>query len=183
MFVLTTSVVIILILFALSEIRNQVGSISVSSPTIATPDYPYKANTIFASDVADGVDLNSGITLERAIPVDSSQINNVTFAVFNHTDEDILFPNQGFGLIIFTYDDTGKQWVPQTLMHPPFPEETILPAKIENWYTDFNNSWDIFEDEIVSLGYKQLRLYVSGIGKVTNKLYGAYLDITVYEVP
>ncbi|MBC6962638.1 MAG: hypothetical protein DWB48_07885 [Nitrosomonas sp.] len=181
--VLTTSVVALIILLALSKIRSHSGFTSEPTPFFATPDYSYEANSIFASEVAGKADLNLGITMERAIPVDASQINNVTFAVFNHTDEDILFPNQGFGLIIFAYDNVGKQWIPQPLMHPPYPQKTTLSAKLESWYTEIDNSWDVFENEIVSLGYKQLRLYVSGIGQVSNKLYGAYLDVTVFEVP
>lgn len=180
---LTTSVVVLMMLFALSIIRNRSRFTSAPASFLATPSYSYEANSIFASEVAGKVDLNSGITLERAIPIDSSQINKVTFAVFNHTGEDISFPNQGFGLTIYAYDDVGKHWVTQPLTHPPYPQETILPAKLESWYTDIDNAWDIFEDEIISLEYKQLRLYVSGIGQSSKKLYGAYLDITVHEAP
>jgi len=47
------------------------------------------------------MDLNSGISIERATPVFPEQINYVGFVVFDHTDEPILFSNQGFGLTVF----------------------------------------------------------------------------------
>ena len=52
-----------------------------------------EANEIFVSSVAGKIDLNSGITMDGPTPVAiPEQINNIDFAVFNHTDEPILFP-------------------------------------------------------------------------------------------
>ena len=69
-----------------------------------------EANEIFVSSVAGKIDLNSGIIMESTTPAIPDQINYVDFNVYNHTDEPILFPNQGFGLTVFRYDEIAKKW-------------------------------------------------------------------------
>ena len=142
-----------------------------------------EANGIFDNIVAKDIDLNSGITMERALPLYDEQINNVTFAVFNHTNESILFPNQGFGLAVFRYDEITKIWENLQLPHVPFPEPTTLRPMVESWSSENNKSWSILEDDTTALGYKQLRLYVLGRGEITNTAYGAYLDVIVSTSP
>jgi hypothetical protein len=138
------------------------------------------ANEIFVSSVAGKIDLNSGITMDGPTPVAiPEQINNIDFAVFNHIDEPILFSNQGFDLAVFRYDEIAKKWENLPLRYAPHSELTMLPPRLETEYSDVNNSWDILEDETTAWGYKQIRIYVSGKGQMTNKTYGAYLDVTI----
>ena len=139
-----------------------------------------EANEIFVSSVAGKIDLNLGITIESTTPAIPDQINYVDFHVFNHTDEPILFPNQGFGVIAFRYDEIAKEWKNLPLHYVPHAEPTILPPRIETWNTDVINSWSIFEDETTAWGYKDVRIYVSGKGQMTNKTYSAYLDVTIH---
>ena len=140
-----------------------------------------EANEIFVSSVAGDVDLNSGITMDGPTPMAiPEQINNIDFAVFNHTNEPILFSNQGFDLTIFRYDEIAKKWENLALRYVPHSEPTVLPPRLETRYSDVNNSWHILEDETTAWGYKQIRIYVSGNGQMTNKTYGAYLDVTIY---
>jgi hypothetical protein len=143
------------------------------------PIFSEQANLNFANSIAKDVALNSDITMERAEPVNSEQINNVSFYVFNHTDEPILFSDQGFGLAAFTYDEIDKTWKELQLPHTPFPELTILPPRTENWNPKIDNSWDILENDTTSLGYQKIRFYVLGKGKITNTSYGAYLDVII----
>jgi hypothetical protein len=139
-----------------------------------------EANEIFVSSVAGKIDLNSGIIMESTTPAIPDQINYVDFNVYNHTDEPILFPNQGFGLTVFRYDEIAKEWENLPLHYVPHAEPTILPPRIGTWNTDVINSWSIFEDETTAWGYKHIRIYVSGKGMTTNKTYGAYLDVAIY---
>lgn len=143
------------------------------------PIFSEQADKNFANSIAKDVVLNSGITMERAMPVYPEQINNVTFSVFNHTDEPIIFSNQGFGLAVFTYDETNKKWKELQLPHVPFPEPTTLPPRTENWNPKIDNSWDILENDTAALGYKKIRFYILGKGKITNNSYAAYLDVIV----
>lgn len=158
---------------------------TVFTPTayFGTPYFSNEANEIFVSSIAGNIDLNSGITMERSMPMNSEQINMVNFAVFNHTDEPIMFTNQGFGLTVFGYDDTNGNWESLQLQHVPYPEPKTLPPKLETWDFDINNSWDLLENDTAAWEYKQIRLYLTGTGKITNKMYGAYLDVTTSASP
>lgn len=161
--------------------KNYPESAVTSTPSPAGSLFSDEANKIFVSTVAGDIDLNSGITMDGPTPMAiPEQINNIDFAVFNHTDEPILFSNQGFDLTVFRYDETAKKWENLPLRFVPHSEPTILPARLESEYSDVNNSWDILEDETTAWGYKHIRIYVSGKGTVTNKTYGAYLDVTIH---
>jgi hypothetical protein len=137
------------------------------------------ADKAFVSSFTGGTDLNSGITMEQARSAIPEQANNITFAVFNHTDEPILFEDQGFGITIFRYDDTHKLWERLQLQYTPYRELRTLPPKLERWDLDINNTWSVSEDETTASGAEKLRLYISGTGQTTNKIYGAYLDVPV----
>ena len=152
------------------------------SPTslLAASLFSGEANEIFVSSIAGNVDLNSGITMEASRSAIPEQINNVTFAVFNHTDEPIQFSNQGFDLKVFRYDEVARKWENLPLRYIPHSELAILPPRLETWDFELNNAWDILDDETTAWGYKHVRIYVSGTGQMTNKTYGAYLDVTIY---
>ena len=174
------NLLISLLAIAVTAIFLVIVYINSNHPT-ATSLFSEEANEIFVSSVAGDVDLNSGITIDGPTPVAiPEQINNIDFAVFNHTDEPILFSNQGFDLIVFRYDETARKWENLPLRYVPNSEPTILPPQLETRYSDVNNSWHILEDETTAWGYKQIRIYVSGNGQMTNKTYGAYLDVTIY---
>ena len=160
--------------------RNHPESAVTLTPSPAVSLFSDEANKIFVSSVAGDVDLNSGITMHGPTPVAiPEQINNIDFAVFNHTDEPILFSNQGFDLTVFRYDEAAKKWENLPLRYVPHSEPTILPPRLETEYSDAHNSWDILEDETTAWGYKQIRIYISGKGMITNKTYGTYLDVTI----
>lgn len=180
--VVTTLIVFLVILFYVfvGVDRSRPG---ITSTSTLTPVYSDEANRIFFSLVAGNADLNSGITLERATSVVPEQSNNVNFAVFNHTDEPIIFPDQGFGITLFGYDDLEKCWERLQLDYVPHPEPKTLPPKLESWDLEINNGWDILESEVLSLRVEQFRIYVSGSGVKTGRTYGAYLDVSIYKSP
>jgi hypothetical protein len=160
--------------------RSIYGKITIPTPTalhFPTSFVSKEEDQVFASVVAKEVDLNSGITIERATSVNPNQNSDVTFTVFNHTDEDIVFSNQGFGIVIYAYEEPTRRWIPLSLTHPPYSQAQTVPARLEKWGAGIK-IWVVLESEIANRGYKQLRLYVSGNGVVTHKIYGAYLDVT-----
>jgi len=67
------------------------------------------------------------------------------------------------------------------LQHVPDSNPKVLPPNLEKWDLKINNSWDILQNDTKVFGYGPIRLYVAGEGKVTNKKYGAYLDLTISE--
>jgi len=186
--IIVVSMVVILVILTILfivHVRSDYQEAN-STPIInrATPSVSNESNKAFVSSVAGSVDLNSGITaMEFLEPLYRFQINNITFVVFNHTDEAIVFSNQGFGLTVFHYDDIANAWKKLQLQHVPYPEPKILPPKLEKWDSNIDNTWDILENDSTALGYSQVRLYISGQGKNTNKTYGAYLDVTISLKP
>ncbi len=179
--------ILLALIFVLTSASIALIATAILKPEEArfsTPTYFSKqANLTFAYSEARDVNLNQGITLERSIPLDPKQGNNITFAVFNHTDEPILFPNQGFGLSVFRYDENNSKWEKLQLPHTPYPELTTLPPRTESWNTENNNTWDLLENDTTAFGYKKLRLYVLGKGKFSNTPYGAYLDVEISGAP
>lgn len=152
---------------------------------IATPKsnpglFSNAANEIFISSIVRDADLNSGITLDATKSVIPEQINNIAFAVLNHSDESVNFPNQGFGLTVFRYNETAMKWENLQLKYKPYHEPKTLPPKLEKWDFSINNTWSVLEDETSAWGYKQIRLYVSGVGQSSGKTYGAYLDVIIH---
>jgi hypothetical protein len=165
------------VLFACDSLLSQK---SESAEHLLTPKYSKEANDIFVSSIAENTDLNSGLTIERAMSLYSDQENNVSFAVFNHTNESITFPNQGFGITIFWYNDTKNLWEELSLNHLPYSTAKTLPPKLERWDFEENlNSRDVLENDVEALPYDLVRLYVSGVGDLTDKKYGAHIDITI----
>ena len=137
------------------------------------------ADRNFFSLIDDNVDINNGITVERAMPLYPEQSNNVTFAVFNHTDEKVIFADQVFGLIALGYDDAKDIWTIIKLQRTMNIDPIILPPNLEKWDFEVNNICNVLEDEFGALGYSQIRFYVTGQGITTNIVYGAYLDVII----
>jgi len=181
---MTAAIVLIVLMIPLLFINvNTNDQEATSTPYLTAPYFSSEANEIFASSVVGAINLNSGVTMERAMPLYPNQINNITFAVFNHTDEPIIFPDQGFGLTVFAYDEINKDWERLQLRHVPYSQSKTLPPKLETWDFEINNGWDILENDVVALAREQIRLYVTGKGKATDKTYSAYLDITISTSP
>ena len=169
-----------LLFFKMSKIQDAPLGYS-TTPVVSL--FSKEADEAFVSALVSNIDLNSGITMDKATTLFPEQANNVTFAVFNHTDEPIIFPDQGFGLIVFRYDDINNFWEELKLQYVPYREVKILPPNLEKWDVKNGNTWDILESETIAFGVEQLRIYVSGKGQKTNKIYSAYLDVPIVLSP
>lgn len=177
---LITILALLLMLILLSIYSfNKSDQKSNFSEKLLTSAYSKEANQSFVSSIVGDTNLNSGITIYRIEPLESSQINNITFVVLNHTEEPIVFSDQGFGYSLFWYSDTENTWEELSLPHFPDKTSKILPPKLEDLDRDIRNTWTILENDIETLPYKRVRLYVSGVGQISNSTFGSYIDLNI----
>ena len=175
---------LIFVLFlVISDVSSNEDVLVTPTSYTVTSLFSKEADETFVLSLVDGTDLNSGITIERATPASPDQVNNITFAVFNHTDEEIIFPDQGFGIAVFSYDENNHHWERLQLPSAPYSEVKTLPPKLETWDFEVNNTWGLLDYDTTTFGEERLRLYVSGKGKRTNQIYGAHLDVSISSAP
>jgi hypothetical protein len=149
------------------------------SDNFLTQIFSEEADQSFVSLVANHSNLNSGIAVFEIKPHESDQTNYITFAVFNYTEENIVFPDQGFGFSLYWFSDVEKTWEKVSLSQFPDRTPKILPPQLENLDNKIRNTWLILENDIETLPYKRVRLYVAGIGQVSNSTYGSYIDLVI----
>lgn len=137
----------------------------------------------FISQFAVNADINSGIIISVESFFDrpsASPVNElVEFAVFNNSSEDIYFKNNGFGLRIFTVNDAINEWqeiIP--IIHPAEITTTIL-ARTVRVDSHTNNSYFLQYSDFIGKLPSKLRIFVTGIGKITGKTYDAYVDLFI----
>ena len=176
---ITISVPLLILILLFFSSLNKTAEQTNFSSRLSTPVYPKEANQSFVSSVVGDSNLNSGITIRRIEPLESSQINYISFIVLNHTEEHIVFSDQGFGYSLFWYSDIDKMWKELFLAHYPDQTPKTLPPKLEDLDRDTRNTWTILENDIETLPYKQVRLYVSGIGQISDSTYGSYIDLYI----
>src|SRR5260221_14351591 len=100
------TIVVTAILLVIVRVNSNLPASAITlTPSPAVSLFSDEANEIFVSSITGNIDLNSGINMGSPTHALPEQINNVGFVVFNHTDEPILFSNQGFDLTVFRYDD------------------------------------------------------------------------------
>jgi hypothetical protein len=174
-----TQLIIKLLTFALVSSTVGCEGLAAVEPQSTPPNsfFSEDANEIFISFVSTD-NINTGISIEKAESVGSNK-NDVGFSVFNHTNESVVFPNQGFGIQLFGYEENGKMWVELFLPHSPSSAPKTLPAKIEEWSLALQYTWSIPGMQLESFEYQKIRIFISGKGNNTNTKYGAFLDILV----
>ena len=151
------------------------------SKTTPTPLVLSQTDMAFAKGV-ESTDLNSGITIELSLPGPGNKADkNITFIVLNHTNETTRFPDQGFGFELYWFNQTDLQWEKQRLIYTSDPVIKQLPAKIEKMDFQSENIWTITGDQFDAIPHNQLRLFVSGKGTQSGKIYGAYVDLMVQK--
>ena len=151
-----------------------------------TPTITEHANEIFLTSIAEGVEVNQGITIERALllkPTNTSppSPNFLSFTVYNHTEEPIKFSNIGFSAKLFHFSPSKNKWEEIKLSMTPADDEKIIPKNLETVDSKIPNTWDIPNWELEVLPYEELRVYIEGLGIHSKKKYGAYLDFTIQK--
>jgi hypothetical protein len=151
-----------------------------------TPKYNLGANKAFldVANITDNYDLNRGITLERistilldGIPTPSP--NFISLLILNHTDEPILFENQGFGIRVYEYDPATKSWSLASLPYSPMDNSKTLPPHVESFDFELLNSWQLNESDLAKINKTDIRIIVVGEGVKSSQKYGAYLDTKI----
>lgn len=146
-----------------------------------TPVMSLETNQQFINSIGINIEMNSGLTLERqpfltVIKGPTPSPNDISYIVYNHTKESIVFQDQAYNLQIFTFDTSNQKWVKLEL-EKAAKIKTVLPANLVTYRSDINNEWVLPHKLFEPLDFRYLRLYIFGIGELTGKTYGAYLDI------
>lgn len=147
----------------------------------ATPHHNLQAEQSFRETIAQGADLNSGLTIVRlrlgsAVGEPTPPPTNVGLMVLNHTNESVVFINQGFGMKVLSFDLPSAKWQEVNLPTRPLEIQTTLPPKLLDYDLTINNTW---HEDLRGLDYPTARIYVVGQGATTGNIYGAYLDVTL----
>jgi hypothetical protein len=152
-------------------------------PSISTFSVSNDLQQQFISQYAVNADINSGVTISVESffdrPSDSPVKELVEFTVFNNSSEDIYFKNNGFGLRIFTVNDTIEEWQEIIPIIHPADIPTILLARTERVGPQTNNSYYLQYSDFVGKLPSKLRIFITGIGKITGKTYDAYIDLFI----
>ena len=135
----------------------------------------------FKATIAPEVEINLGITLAQTGSalwvsggVESPPGPNVV--VFNHTNEAVIFADQGFAVRMFEASFSDKRWneVDLGLMYEATPK--ILPPRLETVGPETANVlWVSWRGLQLKSGARY-RIYVEGEGSSTGTSYGAYID-------
>jgi hypothetical protein len=181
-----TILVIGLVAIAIS-IMSCLFESKIETPTSMTPTQSLTldatASSKFNRDVGPIDDMNRGLTLERnkTVPFVGSPTpspKDISLTVLNHATEPIQFANVGFGVQVFEFQEATKEWRPITLPYTPEQKMTIIPARLEKYDFGVLNGWDFSPDDLTGITSNEIRIFVAGVGMLTKKKYGAFLDIT-----
>ena len=139
--------------------------------------------------IGDDVVLNDGIKLvSPAHSIDLSD-NSAALDVFQldiymQEKENIIFEDMNYGLRAFqknTSNDGEEKWEEIVLRIIVPSEEVTLFSNLEDNQSPAGSIW--FSSDL--LRYEKLhdsiRFYISGIGKVTGRRYGAFIDVEVIQ--
>ncbi len=174
---IAVALVFVVIAIGVFSILQKQHSTYLASSTPSV--FPPAVDDNFVESYAKDVDLNTGISIVRfgyLMAVDATPSPKfIHFAVYNHTKEPIVFPNQGFGLRTFIYDELTEAWS-EIHLQKPAPTEETLPAGLERYDYHINNSWALDDLDFADFEHDKVRIYIMGVGKETGKSYAAYYD-------
>jgi hypothetical protein len=142
-----------------------------------------ESTTSFLNTIGKVQDLNQGITIftqaSWEYDTESEPPYYYNIAILNHTDEPIDFPNEGFGIEVYSYDSNNNSWYPVEIGVQP----RCIPIQLGKGIgvLQENNRWILNEKFLDVDRDFPVRIYVSGKGSLSNKKYGAYLDIELSQ--
>ncbi len=179
------------LLVLLTVIGCQPRGIETQKPQVVsfppTPIIDSNAQSLFMENVAPNAEVNSGITMERAsLMIPSGDVpppspNYVFFSVYNHTEEAITFVNSGFGVRVYAFDRDFLNWIEVKLPNSPQKIPKTIPPKLEKDDPNILNNWSIPNWDLEPIQHTELRIYIEGVGESTQKVYGAYIDISLQK--
>jgi hypothetical protein len=126
-------------------------------------------------------DINSGITLFTRKSVGETlkqKLANYDIWVVNNTEKAILFPDNGFGIKILSYEKTTNTWREISLGVWPGNQRLIVPPDSEEMKN--HDIWILNSNALRGIDWHRIiRVFVSGVGEISNKYYAAFQDIFV----
>lgn len=135
----------------------------------------------FINKFVRDADANKGITLHVSSFYDSPTRTQsgelLSFDVYNHTNEPVIFDDIGFGIRFFTPDKNLDDWSEVELMIKPDKAKTIVDPATVSDTTAYDNSVSIYYSYFEVNVPKELRVYIIGVGQTSNKFYVAYEDL------
>lgn len=118
----------------------------------------------------------------QSIGKDDEFITLISFIVFNHTDEAVVFTNQGYNYEMYRLNSEQSNWENVGIIHSPVSMTIVLPPNLTepSYEQGKYNIWEIFYDDLDGIHqYDSLRIYIEGRGEQSGQLYGAYFDFIV----
>ncbi|OQX60803.1 MAG: hypothetical protein B5M51_09885 [Anaerolinea sp. 4484_236] len=140
------------------------------------------ANERFYDVIGHVDDINNEISIDvRTIPTKLFRSPSMYWlGVVNYTDEVITFPNNGFGIVVYSYDEVSGQWkiIEMNVLPSNYPFK--LPSHANEFDLDY--VWILNRNALVEADLQQpIRIFVSGVGDDSQLRYGAYIDLVMCE--
>jgi len=135
----------------------------------------------FSSNFLNGAERNSSITIKMLSfyndPTETEIAELLDYAVYNHTDEYIDFPNTAYGIQVFTPDESSQQWIEINPIVPFRNEKITIPPITEKPKTRLGSIFFLLYSDYGSNLPEKLRFCVFGTGRTTKIRYADCLDV------
>ncbi len=137
----------------------------------------------FATQYLTDAEVNTGVTIQlisfQGNPTDNQFDHLVDYAVWNNTDEPIIYANDFFGIRVFSPDETSQKWATIKLSSLIGNDPVMLmPSNKEPDPYSTNRRFLsnlLLENADIP---ENLRFYVFGTGQITGKNYVAFIDVS-----
>jgi hypothetical protein len=174
----------VILVLLLAGCHSQEDLKIMSTPKLLpSPVVSEVAELHFMSTIAKGVNLNNGIwmAIEPIAGFDNMTPprNAFFYAVFNFTNEDVVFTREDFNLSVYWYDEAVGKWQEIFLDHYGSLKKIVLPPNLKDLNPAIPNEWYLSGNALSRVNQDAIRLYIVGRGSVSGQLYGAYLDVSM----
>lgn len=179
----TKGIGILLVIVVFASIATSLWFLPMLSQTHAGFIVSQEMEQEFAKQFLANADVNTGVTIQLlSFHKDASDTQAgefLDYAVLNHTNEPINFPDAAYGLRIFSLDELSHQWLEVKPAFSLGTDSTIVPPRTESYGPKSNNSFFMLYSDFDNKDIpKKLRIYLFGIGQMTDKIYVAFIDVS-----
>ena len=143
-----------------------------------------------------GDDVNVGLTI---IP-DSHKLayknDMIKFAVYNNTEEEIEFVDEGFAVSVYSFSDQESTWISSEFLYSPIsanvtlhPNEAVqsseglislIPTSEDNQFVYMDNTLTITSLDFNNIqDLEKIMVMISGIGSESDIVYYAVVEIEI----
>ena len=138
-----------------------------------------KMDEIFINDIVGSEIEIYGLQLEQI-----SQGEMIDFNIYNHSDESVVFKDRTFSVQGFCPDTQNMEWKTFPIIFVQTnqqPSSVTLPPNLNVFDREVYNSLAFFRIALEESGCDVIRLFIVGKGSISNKSYGAYIDIDLTQ--